>query len=163
MQNNFRIEKTLLFIIIFLVSLSFLACQDIKHNIDFHHEGNLWILASEMHDSLHIEIEFAISDSEMMQGLMYRDSMANNQGMLFIYPYQQEMNFWMKNTHIPLDLIFIDEDGVIVDLAENTKPFSEKNIHSDLLSKYVLEVNAGFCQENYIIIGDKVKWEKLKN
>lgn len=140
-----------------------LQSKEISHNIDFQHEGNLYILPSEMHDSLHIKIEFAETDTEMMQGLMYRESMAENEGMLFIYSYRQEMNFWMKNTHIPLDLVFIDEDGSIVDLAENTSPFSEKNINSPTLSRYVLEVNAGYCAKHYIIIGDKVKWERLED
>jgi uncharacterized membrane protein (UPF0127 family) len=97
----------------------------------------------------------------MMQGLMYRTSMKDNEGMLFIYPYSQEMNFWMKNTHIPLDLIYIDNAGEIVDLSEHAKPFSEQNIYSRVLSRFVLEVNGGFCEKNYIIVGDKIKWEKI--
>jgi uncharacterized membrane protein (UPF0127 family) len=117
-------------------------------------------MPSEMHDSLEVKIEYAESATEMMQGLMYRLEMKENEGMIFIYTYPQEMNFWMKNTHIPLDLIFIDESGNIVDLHENAEPFSEENIHSDVLSKYVLEVNAGFCEKNYIIIGDRLKWER---
>lgn len=156
------ISKNLLLLLL-VFSTVFSACsQEIKHNINFEQEGELWILPSEMHDSLYIKIEFAQEDSEMMQGLMYRDSMNSDEGMLFLYPYSQEMYFWMKNTQIPLDLIFINEDGVIVDLAERTTPFSEENIHSQVLSKYVLEVNAAYCAENYIIIGDRVKWRKLE-
>lgn len=146
-------------LILFLVPL---GCEEIKHNTNFQREGNLWLLPSEMHDSLFVKIEFAQTDSEMMQGLMFRRTMNVDEGMLFIYSYSQEMNFWMKNTYIPLDLIFIDETGSVVDLHEGAKPFSEKNISSSLLSKFVLEVNAGFCEKNYIIIGDKVKWEKIK-
>ncbi len=160
-SNKVCIKSIVLLVFYCFFSLN-LSCEKAKHNIDFQQEGQLWILPSEMHDSLYLEIEFAETDSEMMQGLMYRDSMSVNQGMLFIYPYEQEMNFWMKNTIIPLDLIFIDKDGIIVDLAEETIPFSEENIHSSLLSKYVLEVNAGFCQQNYIIIGDRVKWKRLE-
>lgn len=163
MKINNHSLRLLLFIILSITSINLFADEIIEHNIDFEHEGNLWILPSEMHDSLYVRIEFAKSDTEMMQGLMYRDSMETGQGMLFLYPYPQRMNFWMKNTHIPLDLIFIDEDGFIVDLAERAVPFSEQNIHSSVFSRYVLEVNAGYCEENYIIIGDRVKWEKLED
>jgi len=160
-QNRFSI--ILIFIVLLFCFLPLqLGSEEIKYNIDFQHEGNLVILPSDMHDSLFVKIELAELDTEMMQGLMYRKNMEENEGMLFIYPYSQEMYFWMKNTYIPLDLIFIAEDGKIVDLAENTTPLSEKNIVSTVLSKYVLEVNAGFCERNFIIVGDMVEWERLE-
>jgi uncharacterized membrane protein (UPF0127 family) len=151
---------SIFFLILVIISMS-IGCQEVKHNIDFQHEGDLYILPSDMHDTLHVKLEFADTDTEMMQGLMYRTSMKDNEGMLFIYPYSQEMNFWMKNTHIPLDLIYIDNAGEIVDLSEHAKPFSEQNIYSRVLSRFVLEVNGGFCEKNYIIVGDKIKWEKI--
>lgn len=158
-----KLNRILPFIIVlFFVFMIPLSCEEAKHNIDFEHEGYLWIMPSDMHDSLLVKIEFAESTTEMMQGLMYRQEMNENEGMLFIYPYSQEMNFWMKNTHIPLDLIFIDETGAIVDLAEQTEAFSEKNISSKVLSKFVLEVNADYCKKNYVIIGDKVKWKRIE-
>ncbi len=157
------ILKLNIFLLLILFSIPFfLQSEEIKHNIDFQHQGNLWILPSDMHDSLYIKIEFAESVTEQMQGLMYRETMEPDEGMLFIYAYPQRMNFWMKNTHIPLDLIFIDEAGTIVDLAENTIPFSEKNIPSFVTSIYVLEVNAGYCERNFIIIGDRVIWEDIR-
>jgi len=116
-----------------------------------------------MHDSLFFDIELAQSNDEMMQGLMYREEMAPNNGMLFIYPEVREMSFWMKNTHLPLDLMFISQSGIILDLAEHAEPFSEESIYSSQLSKYVLEVNAGFCEENFIIIGDSLSWKKDKS
>lgn len=154
--------KIFLFVLVFLIT-SFLCLhgEEIKHNIDFQHEGNLWILPSDMHDSLYIKIEFAESVTEQMQGLMYRESMEIDEGMLFLYSYSQRMNFWMKNTHIPLDMIFIDEEGKIVDLKEKTTPFSENNIPSYVTSRYVLEVNAGYCESNFIIVGDRVIWEEI--
>ncbi len=160
MKLNNLIKYLLVIFLFYCLSWTSLNSEEILHNLDFQHEGDLWILPSEMHDSLYVKLELAESNSEMMQGLMYRDSMAENEGMLFIYSYIQPMNFWMKNTHIPLDLIFIAEDGTIVDLAEDTTPFSEKSIISSILSRFVLEVNAGFCKKNYIIIGDRVKWER---
>ena len=150
-----------LFSLIIVITSISIGCQEVKHNIDFQHEGDLYILPSDMHDTLHVKLEFAETDTEMMQGLMYRSSMNDDEGMLFVYPYSQEMNFWMKNTQIPLDLIYFDDTGEIVDLSENAIPFSEQNIYSRVLSRFVLEVNGGFCEDNYIIIGDKVKWEKI--
>lgn len=158
---NLIILIALIVVLLSSVSLLFSNVQ-IKHNIEFEQSGILKILPSEMHDTLTVKIELAESDSKMMQGLMYRQEMAPDEGMLFIYAQQQEMYFWMKNTYIPLDLIYIDEAGVIVDLQENTTPFSEKSIVSNVLSRYVLEVNAGFCEKNYVIVGDKVLWSRFE-
>ncbi len=164
MKLNSKLKILLYFIIIALSTYAVSLCsEEIEHNIDFQHEGDLWFLPSDMHDSLYVKIEFAESSSEMMQGLMYRESMNKDEGMLFIYQYNQEMNFWMKNTHIPLDMIFIDENGFVVDMHEHAVAFSEKNISSTVLSRFVLEVNEGFCEKNYIIIGDKIKWLKHKD
>jgi len=158
-----KLTFSTVFIILLLSSLALLHSNvQIKHNIEFEQSGILKILPSEMHDTLTVKIELAESDSEMMQGLMYRKAMAPDEGMLFVYAQMQEMYFWMKNTYIPLDLIYIDEDGVIVDLQENTTPFSEKSIVSNVLSRYVLEVNAGFCEKNYVIVGDKVIWSRFE-
>lgn len=158
-----KLTLSTLFIILLLSSFALLHSNvQIKHNIEFEQSGILKILPSEMHDTLTIKIELAESDSKMMQGLMYRKEMAPDEGMLFVYAQMQEMYFWMKNTYIPLDLIYIDNDGVIVDLQENTTPFSEKSIVSNVLSRYVLEVNAGFCEKNYVIVGDKVIWSRFE-
>lgn len=162
-MKQINLNLIIVLIIALLSLVSVLSCNEqIKHNIKFQQEGFLRILSSEMHDTLLVKIEFAESDSEIMQGLMYRHEMAADEGMLFIYPEVKEMYFWMKNTYIPLDLLFIDEDGEIVDLQENATPLSEKSIMSNVLSRYVLEVNAGFCEKNFVIIGDKVIWSKLE-
>ena len=162
-MKQINLSLIIVLIIALLSFVSVLSCNEqIKHNIKFQQEGFLRILPSEMHDTLLVKIEFAESDSEMMQGLMYRHEMADDEGMLFIYPEAKEMYFWMKNTYIPLDLLFIDEAGEIVDLQENATPLSEKSIMSNVLSRYVLEVNAGFCEKNFVIIGDKVIWSKLE-
>lgn len=144
-----------------LFAFSTISCQEAKCNVNFEHEANLYFLPSEMHDSVHVKIELAAENDEMMQGLMYRTKMNNDEGMLFIYLYEQEQYFWMKNTLIPLDLIYINKEGIVVDLKENCPTKSEENIISEELSKYVLEVNAGFCEKNFIIVGDKTKWNKI--
>ena len=86
-MKQINLNLIIVLIIALLSLVSVLSCNEqIKHNIKFQQEGFLRILSSEMHDTLLVKIEFAESDSEMMQGLMYRHEMAADEGMLFIYP-----------------------------------------------------------------------------
>ena len=158
-----RLKKYIpVILIILFITLCFNLCsEDIEHNLKFESEGTFLFLPTADHDTLVVNIEFAETDSEMMQGLMYRDKMDWMQGMLFVYKDVRPMSFWMKNTHLPLDLIFVSEEGVVLDFYEYATPFSEESIFSEYLSKFALEVNAGFCEENLITIGDSIKWEKF--
>jgi uncharacterized membrane protein (UPF0127 family) len=103
---------------------------------------------------LHIDIEIAGNDYEREKGLMYRHSLPDNAGMLFIFEQSGPVSFWMRNTYIPLDIIFADENRQIVTIQKNTKPLSYAQIPSKRNSKYVVEVNAGFCDKYGIVIGD---------
>lgn len=105
-----------------------------------------------------ITIEIADDDAERTQGLMYRKSMPDSCGMLFIFDAMQPLSFWMKNTRIPLDIIYIDKDYRIISIAENTEPFSEVSIPSGKDAMYVVEVNAGFCKKNNIATGTKISY-----
>ena len=90
------------------------------------------------------EIELAQSDYQKETGLMHRKQMKTDRGMLFMYEDQRKrQTFYMKNTFIPLDLIYLNSELEIVDFNLKTKPLSEDNISSEIPSKYVLEVNAG--------------------
>lgn len=106
--------------------------------------------------SIKIDIEIAKTEATITQGLMYRKQMETNQGMLFLMPYNKPQNFWMKNTYIPLDILFISKDKKIVTIQKNTTPLSEEGIPSYSPAQYVLEVNAGFCDKNGIKEGDSV-------
>src|ERR1043165_2094710 len=88
-------------------------------------------------------VEIADNDAEREQGLMYRRSMAVDHGMLFIFDPPSPQSFWMHNTFLPLDLIFIGADGRIVNIAANATPFSDDNIPSAGPVSGVLELNAG--------------------
>ena len=88
---------------------------------------------------------------------MYRKDLPELQGMLFLFPREQPLSFWMKNTPLPLDIIFINSAGTIVDIAANTEPFSEDPLPSSLPAQFVLEVNAGFCQKYGVEIGARVE------
>jgi len=101
-------------------------------------------------------VEMATTEEEKTTGLMYRKELAEGKGMLFDFSPEQEVSMWMKNTYIPLDMIFIRSDGRILRIAENTEPLSTKIISSRGLAKGVLEVIAGTAQKYGIAPGDRV-------
>jgi uncharacterized protein len=120
----------------------------------FKKEGELTFLKNQEK----LTIEIADNELETTQGLMYRRTMPDSCGMVFIFPDSQPRNFWMKNTYLPLDILFLDESKKIVTIQANRTPFSEEQIPSFENAKYVLEVNAGYCKRKGIEKGDIVKW-----
>jgi uncharacterized protein len=107
---------------------------------------------------VNVKVEIADEPSEWLTGLMNRDYLAQNSGMLFIYPEQDYRSFWMKNTKIPLDMLFINLDGLIVDV-HTAKPCTEEDcpIYTSINPAWmVLEVNAGFADKNRVRVGDSV-------
>lgn len=120
----------------------------------FKKEGELTFLKNQEK----LTIEIADNEAETTQGLMYRRTMPDSCGMVFIFADSQPRNFWMKNTYLPLDILFLDESKKIVTIQANRTPFSEEQIPSFEEAKYVLEVNAGYCKRKGIEKGDLVKW-----
>lgn len=106
-----------------------------------------------------INIELADNEFERAKGLMYREIMPENQGMLFVFDYEQDLGFWMKNTLISLDMIYLNADKEVVSIAYNTKIKSTQTYPSEKPAKYVIEVNAGFCEKYAITKGCKVNWQ----
>lgn len=90
-------------------------------------------------------VEVADDPAERARGLMYRDKLAAGHGMLFVYEAPHEVAFWMKNTRIPLDMLFIGADGTILDLHENAVPFDETSIPGGDQVQFVLEINGGLA------------------
>jgi uncharacterized protein len=101
-------------------------------------------------------VELASTPEEHAKGLMYRRQLPEGQGMLFDFHREQPTSFWMKNTYIPLDMIFIRGDGRILRIAENTVPLSETLVPSGGPVRAVLEVNAGTAKKLGIAPGDRV-------
>jgi hypothetical protein len=101
-------------------------------------------------------VEVATTEDEKRTGLMFRKELADGRGMLFDFSPEQEVSMWMKNTFIPLDMIFIRADGRILRIAENTVPQSTAIISSRGLAKGVLEVIAGTAKKYGIAPGDRV-------
>lgn len=101
-------------------------------------------------------VELMTTDAERAQGLMNRKELPEGQGMLFDFHRDQEVGFWMRNTYISLDMIFIRSDGRIMRIAENTEPLSEKIVPSTTPVRGVLEVIAGTTRKLGIAAGDRV-------
>jgi uncharacterized protein len=101
-------------------------------------------------------VEVADNDAERAKGLMYRKDLAEGRGMLFDFHRDQEVSFWMQNTYIPLDMIFIRGDGRILRIEENTEPLSTRLIPSRGPVRAVLEVIGGSARKLGIAPGDRV-------
>ena len=127
-------------------------------NVKFEKDGELTFLTSGSIQISTIEIEIAKTRLETTQGLMYRNELKPDQGMLFIFPYERPQSFWMKNTQIPLDIIFVNANMSIVTIREDAIPFDESSYASTEPAKFVVEVNAGYAHEHGIKVGDKIKW-----
>ena len=109
----------------------------------------------------HFTIELALTPDQQTQGLMFRRELAPDAGMLFLYPSEQSIAMWMKNTLIPLDMIFIKADGTVLHVAERAVPRSLATIPSGGDAKAVLEVNGGIAAKLGIKPGDKVIYPGL--
>lgn len=105
---------------------------------------------------LSFQVEIADSDREREYGLMCRKSMAPDRGMLFIFPQAAPQAFWMRNTLIPLDIIYIGADGKVVSITRNARPLDETPLPSAGPAKYVLELAAGRAAQIGLLPGDRV-------
>jgi uncharacterized membrane protein (UPF0127 family) len=103
-----------------------------------------------------VRVEIADDNFERMRGLMYRTALGESRGMLFVFPKEELLSFWMKNTSIPLSIAYIDSDGRITDILD-MKPFDDKPPHyvSSEPVQYALEVNQGFFDEHGVKVGNK--------
>jgi uncharacterized membrane protein (UPF0127 family) len=103
-----------------------------------------------------ISVELAATPQAIGRGLMFRKHLPDGHGMLFDFGPERRIDMWMKNTLIPLDMIFIGADGRIRQIAENTKPLSTRLISSSGPARAVLEINAGAARKLGIAVGDRV-------
>ena len=124
----------------------------------FTKHGELAFLSSEKKEITAIEIEIAETEATREKGLMFRKHMKPNQGMLFIFPDESRRTFWMKDTDLPLDLVFVNAEKMIIHIAPNCVPYSTESIPSFEYAQYVVEVNAGYCKQNQIIVGGFIEY-----
>ncbi len=138
--------------------------QDGALEIAFIKQGELVFINSTGTDTLaNIDIEIADNNAKRARGLMYRKSIPENGGMLFIQDYEEIQGFWMKNTYISLDMIYVNSNKEIVTIHHNTTPLREWNYSSTEPALYVVEVNGGFCHNRNIKIGDRIDFVLLNN
>lgn len=133
----------------FVVSAGTVAAQQVCREDAVHLRGD-W-------GSARFSIEIADDDAERNQGLMFRESMAKSSGMLFVYDSPRPLSFWMRNTLIPLDMIFIDARGVVKHIHHNAVPLDETPIFGGNNLTTVLEINGGLARAMGITVGTEVR------
>lgn len=131
-----------------------------KAEIAFKKEGELTLSKANGNDIVTLNVEFAETKYERETGLMYRTSMKDDQAMLFIFDTEFPRSFYMKNTYLPLDIIYLDANQKIVSFQENAKPLDETSLPSEVPAMYVLEVNAGLAEKWLLEIGDSITFVK---
>ncbi|MFD0977812.1 DUF192 domain-containing protein [Salinimicrobium gaetbulicola] len=124
--------------------------------IEFKKEGEVYLTNTSGDTLAHLEVEIADDTYQRETGLMYRQSLQENRGMLFIFDTEAQRGFYMKNTNIPLDLIFLDSDLKVVSIGKDAKPHSLETIPSNEPAQYVLEVNAGLSDQWKLEPGDRL-------
>ncbi len=102
-------------------------------------------------------VEVADAPDERARGLMFRDQMAAGHGMLFVYPEPQMVAFWMKNTRIPLDMLFIGSDGTVLKMHNRAVPFDETAIPGGDAVQFVLEINGGLAERLGLTVGAELR------
>tara|TARA_X000001036_G_scaffold154342_1_gene146497 strand:- start:1154 stop:1615 length:462 start_codon:yes stop_codon:yes gene_type:complete len=142
--------KNYIYILIF-ISIAFTNANADTNKITFQNSS----LTIQTKDSEYIfNIEIAVTEKERSRGLMYRKELKQTEGMLFLYPEKQIIKMWMKNTLIPLDMIFINNNGKIIDIFKMTIPKDLTPIGPDVKLKGVLEINGGLTSYLNINKGD---------
>lgn len=131
--------------------------EEAKAGPKFTKQGELQLLSGETGELIQqIKIEVKQNNQERAEGMMWRRSMEEDQGMLFIMDRNEPQSFWMRNTYIPLDIIFIGEDKRIVNIRKNAQPQTLAPQPSKGNAKYVLEVVGGFCEKYGVKAGDRI-------
>ena len=120
------------------------------------------VLVGQNSKEIPFQVEIADTPEKREIGLMYRKEMARDRGMIFIFPYESPQSFWMKNTILPLDMIFINGDKKIVGIVEQTVPFSLDPRGVPAPSQFVLEINGGLAKLYGMRPGDGVRFEGIE-
>jgi uncharacterized membrane protein (UPF0127 family) len=119
-------------------------------------------LAVETASGSHVfTVELASTDEERSRGLMFRKELAADRGMLFDFRHERPVTMWMRNTYVPLDMFFIGANGVVVNIAHDTVPLSERTVEAAAPVRYVLEVAAGTAKRIGAAAGDRVRHKDI--
>lgn len=148
--------------LLFITVVFITACLPDKDNdkaspIVFERETIRIVSENRKNRPIVLNVEIADTDPKRMRGLMYRTELADDAGMLFMFPSPRQISMWMANTPISLDMIFINEQGVIKEIVENTIPFSHDIIRSEKKASGVLEIKGGQAKHFRLETGDIVE------
>lgn len=138
------------------------ADKSITMEPQFSKEGSLVFLNAKRDTIRQVDIEIADSDQSRTQGMMYRTSMSYDRAMLFIMQYERPQSFWMRNTKMSLDIIYVNGNFEIVTIYKHTQPYSESPIPSFKKAKYVVETAAGYCDKFGIAEGNFIKYSGVE-
>jgi uncharacterized protein len=105
-----------------------------------------------------VTVEVADTSDARELGLMYRNHLDDTAGMIFVFPSPNTAQFWMKNTMIPLDMLFADSNGKVLGIVANAQPYSEALLGGFPGTLYVLEVNGGYAAKHHLVVGDRLKF-----
>jgi len=136
--------------------------QSLTKEVSFKKEGELSLMKAET-DSVVATLDIEIADDayETETGLMYRKSMQDDRGMLFVFDDEIRRSFYMKNTEFALDIIFINSKNEIVSIQKNAQPLDQTSLPSEAPAMLVLEVNAGLSDQWTLEPGDKIRWRVI--
>lgn len=144
-----------------LVYMSMPQSPSLSSGPTFTKQGTLTFLSEESGDAIAtIDIEIKADDMGRAEGMMWRKSMEDDQGMLFIMEQSEPQSFWMRNTYVPLDILFISEDRRILNVRENAQPQSLSPQTSQGDAKYVLEVIGGLTDRLGVKAGDQISFQR---
>ena len=153
-MKDTKIFKTLIILIFFFfVPNKLCSCE-----IEYFSKKNITILDKEKNKSFSFVVEIAKSNHEKKKGLQCRKHLKEDEGMLFIWDFEDYRYFWMRNTNVPLDIIFINANLKIVDIYLNAQPNTLDLITSKQKAKYILELNAGIFKNLGLKVGDIISF-----
>ncbi len=113
--------------------------------------------------SARFSVELADNEAERAQGLMFRETLGRFSGMIFVYPNEQSVNFWMRNTLIPLDILFFDSKGLLKKVHQNARPLDLSSLFGGDAIQYVLEINGGMVAKLGIKEGTEMRYPMVEN
>ena len=164
-RQHCRIILVFLFLEISLLSACTYHDQTLQANLPaapIRKDGTLDFVHPDGSIKASIAIEIADTPETQMKGLMERNTLDDNSGMLFVFKDPGPQKFWMKNTLVPLDIIFVGENGCIVNIVESAPPLSNQRYRSKGPVKYVVEVRAGFAKRFRLDTDTCIQWQSSK-
>ena len=168
MVSAFNRQHCRMVLVFFFLEISLLsACtyhnqtlQVSQPSVSIRKDGTLDFVHSDESIKASIAIEIADTPETQMKGLMGRSALDDSSGMLFVFERPEPQNFWMKNTLVPLDIIFVGGDGCIVNIVESTTPMSNQRYRSSGPAKYVVEVREGFAKRFQLDTDTCIQWQR---